>query len=107
MDDQIEDATQTDLVDEKIDEMPPVVDFDQFLADYEVAWEWGLQNLRTGFFQQGDIVVFPTSPDSNSPLREKDSRLLIEDGNVARHGADTSIVHGHFIDFGVGSTELE
>ncbi|KAH7852776.1 hypothetical protein Vadar_029103 [Vaccinium darrowii] len=48
--DNAEGATQTDLVDEHFDEVPPVMDFDQFLTSYEAAWDWGLQNPRSGFF---------------------------------------------------------
>lgn len=66
-----ENATQTDVVDEQVDEVPTVMDFDQFLVNYEAAWEWGLQNPRSGFFQQGDLVVFPTSPGSSDSPREE------------------------------------
>ncbi|KAH7857169.1 hypothetical protein Vadar_009808 [Vaccinium darrowii] len=43
---QVEIATQTDLLDDNVDEIPLVVDMDQFLANYEATWDLGLQNPR-------------------------------------------------------------
>ncbi|KAH7837835.1 hypothetical protein Vadar_018586 [Vaccinium darrowii] len=63
--DQSDGATQTVSGDENFEMMPVAIDFDQFLEDYEAAWDWGLQHLNAGIFQRGDLVVFPTSPDDH------------------------------------------
>ncbi|KAH7838245.1 hypothetical protein Vadar_024015 [Vaccinium darrowii] len=49
--DHVEEGIQTDAVSEHLEVTPVAVDLDQFIENYEVTWEWGLQRSSSGFFQ--------------------------------------------------------
>ncbi|KAH7836633.1 hypothetical protein Vadar_003762 [Vaccinium darrowii] len=66
-------ATQTDVIGEQVDEQPLMMDFEQFLQDYEAAWDLGLQRPNADVVQVGNLVVVPTSPRGNNVFRPNDT----------------------------------
>lgn len=57
------------------------MEFDQFLENYEAAWDLGLQYPSLDIIQVGDLVVVPTSPVAhNSSQNEGISLHDAEEG---------------------------
>ncbi|KAH7845117.1 hypothetical protein Vadar_010107 [Vaccinium darrowii] len=76
---QVDGTTHTIVGEVDSDISPVAVDFDQFLEDYDAAWDWGMQQTSPGVFQRGNYVVIPASPgggqewDANSNVHARGS----------------------------------
>ncbi|KAH7840296.1 hypothetical protein Vadar_015268 [Vaccinium darrowii] len=71
-------ATQMESIEAQQEELPLMVDYEQFLENYEDAWNWGLQRPLSGFFQQGDFVVLPTSMADHAVNMDGTTRETVE-----------------------------